>query len=453
MPKRNAREAGLRRLFYLYVAMALLDPAGLDPYDGEFELEKASVLAMIKKIMSTRYIYARHQYEVKSREYFGENGGFHRLSEDGFLRHFRCNRPTFINLVSYLERTDYFIALAGSKRAAPVWWKVAVTLFRLGHHGNAACIGSASDMFGISIGTVTNWTRQTIAALLEKQNEAVPWPDKRRREEIRKYYMDNFGVDGVVGLLDGTLCLFEVAPSEFSSSYKDRKKRNSMNVQLICDHEKRFIGLSVGHTGKVPDVICWKSMVQCTSSGHFFSLGEFLSTDKGYPIAERIMTPFLESEVAELNDEHNLGLSEKEINYWTKKACHLWAKLRVASEQANGILKWRFASLRGLRFSMKTRAGNENEDENNLQRTFSSFEHCCRWIVACVIAHNLLLRLGHDQLPKKNVDAAIAKWRRERQDTPAPNLDAVDIANANSGVVKATRKKLLKQIFIKLMAE
>ena len=101
-----------------------------------------------------------------------------------------------------------------------------------------------------------------------------------------------------------------------------------------------------------------------------FSLGEYILADSGYASLEHIVPTFKRS------SSNPLTPAQKHFN-------NSIAKIRVASEHCNGMLKGRFGSLRELRLVISDAR---------------SAAYVCAWIAACVVVHNFLiaLRLADD---------------------------------------------------------
>lgn len=116
--------------------------------------------------------------------------------------------------------------------------------------------------------------------------------------------------------------------------------------------------------------------------GSLFSPGEYILADSGYASLERIVPTFKRSSSAPLSP------AQKHFN-------NAIAKIRVASEHCNGMLKGRFGSLRELRLVIS--------DEK-------SAAYVCAWIAGCVVIHNFLIALrvaedmGFDDIGRDSED-------------------------------------------------
>ena len=135
-------------------------------------------------------------------------------------------------------------------------------------------------------------------------------------------------------------------------------------MQVICDVDKRIIGVHIGCPGSCADSSVFKRMPHYKESHRFFSPGEYLLADSAYGLSNTCI-PSYKSPAANRKDN-------KEFNYCI-------AKSRVRNEHCIGILKSRWGSLQEMRQQLRSR-----EDMQSL----------IRWVVACCVLHNMLARLG-----------------------------------------------------------
>jgi hypothetical protein len=206
-----------------------------------------------------------------------------------------------------------------------IWVQLMVVLNRLGCDGNGASIGALARMGGISHGSVVNFTDRVFTALLEQKDEVVKWPSPAERKEISDRFAENHGLEGAVGIVDGTPVNFAVRPHVDGEVWFNRKQRYAMNVQLICDDRGRIIYYIVGWPGSVFDATILGQSSIAMNPQQYFSNNEFLLADAGYARTWWCCTPYRNT-----FDE-------------------LFSFARVKIEYVNGIWKARFSSFKGLR--------------------------------------------------------------------------------------------------------
>jgi hypothetical protein len=62
----------------------------------------------------------------------------------------------------------------------PVWLQLAVTLERMGCHGNGASVGRfAREWGGIGNGTVTLYSKRIVIAPVDLRKEYIKWPNRQ----------------------------------------------------------------------------------------------------------------------------------------------------------------------------------------------------------------------------------------------------------------------------------
>ncbi|KAI0995168.1 hypothetical protein K3495_g13013, partial [Podosphaera aphanis] len=247
----------------------------------------------------------------------------------------------------------------------PVAHQLALALERFGSYGNAASVGKFRRNLSVSTGTVVNVTRRVIKAILPYQKVHMSWPSSQRRAKISAV-LEREGFGGCVGFVDGTTFPFYQRPGKDGETFLDRKKRYSINGQIVCDCDKRIIALFTGWPGSCADSSLFQKMDISCDPQNYFSDGQYLLTDSAYALTKTTIPSFKSPEADRPENT--------EFNY-------LVAKSRVRNEHCIGMLKGRWTSLRELRLRV-------DKDED--------MEHICEWIAVCCILHNLLADLGDE---------------------------------------------------------
>ncbi|KAI0995832.1 hypothetical protein K3495_g12349 [Podosphaera aphanis] len=296
------------------------------------------------------------------------------LEEIGELLKFSLNLRYPNNRVSYRRKTA-FLALYSNIKDHPIFknnssclqipvaHQLALALERFGSYGNAASVGKFRRNLSVSTGTVVNVTRRVIKAILPYQKVHMSWPSSQRRAKISAV-LEREGFGGCVGFIDGTTFPFYQRPGKDGETFLDRKKRYSINGQIVCDCDKRIIALFTGWPGSCADSSLFQKMDISCDPQNYFSDGQYLLTDSAYALTKTTIPSFKSPEADRLEST--------EFNY-------LVAKSRVRNEHCIGMLKVRWTSLRELGLRV-------DKDED--------MEHICEWIAVCCILHNLLADLG-----------------------------------------------------------
>jgi hypothetical protein len=114
--------------------------------------------------------------------------------------------------------------------------QLAITLYRIGHFGNAASVEKVGQWAGVSAGMVVNATRRVMVAFLALHDDVIHWPSTEEKEEAKQWVEDASCPawhDGWL-LVDGTLIPLAEKPAFYGEAYFDRKSNYSLNVQVRC---------------------------------------------------------------------------------------------------------------------------------------------------------------------------------------------------------------------------
>ena len=250
--------------------------------------------------------------------------------------------------------------------------QLAITLFRLGHYGNACSVDAVADLFGVSVGAVIKSTRRVVKVLAGAAPQHIRWPNAQRRAALSAFGAEKHGFEQCIGATDGTTFPLAYQPALQPWTYFDRKQRYSLNGLITCNWDRYITNVVLGCTGAAPD-----TFVQSTAEWHrrpniFFTAGQFLLGDKGMLYSRYVIGPFKEPECT-CPDHRN-------FNYQL-------ARLRVKSEHAIGILKGRWSSLKEMRMALATD---------------HQFACAMSWITACIVLHNVCVDEG-DRFPEQPV--------------------------------------------------
>jgi len=203
-----------------------------------------------------------------------------------------------------------------------------------------------------------------ISAILEAGSHYIAWPNSNRRKAISRV-LERDGFPGCVGFVDGTTIPLFQRPGQNGEVFFDCKHRYSLNVQIICDCDRRITYAYGGWPGSCCDSTVFSKTDVAINPHRYFDQGEYILADSAYIPSETVV-PLYIGQAAEVE----------------RNTCFNWcvAKSRVRNEHSIGILKSRWASLQGLRLAL-----NERED----------MYHILRWVRCCIILHNMLADLGN----------------------------------------------------------
>ena len=236
-------------------------------------------------------------------------------------------------------------------------------------------------VFGISTGSVHNFTNRVFRALYNLRDQIIFWPNAGsfsyllsivlyllclvfttdHRRDISHRFATNHGLPGAVGIIDGTPVNFAQRPGIDGEVWFSRKQRYSMNLQLVCDDRGSITYYIVGWPGSVYDSTVLHQSPLALDYQNFFLPGEYLLADAGYASTLWCVTPYRNP------------AAQSPINQVFNE---LFSSARCRIEHVNGVLKNRFSSLKGLRICIRTHA---------------DFQRVNLWILVCLLLHNLLI--------------------------------------------------------------
>lgn len=134
---------------------------------------------------------------------------------------------------------------------------------------------------------------------------------------------------GIIGCIDCTHVVILKPPGEDSERFRNRKGRFSLNVQAVCGPNLEFFNIVARWPGSSHDSNIFDNSLLCVEMEEGQHRGRLLG-DAGYPCRNFLFTPLRNPQ------------SEQEHAF---NRCHI--KTRNAVERAFGVLKKRFACLKG----------------------------------------------------------------------------------------------------------
>ncbi|KAJ6639786.1 putative nuclease HARBI1 [Pseudolycoriella hygida] len=216
---------------------------------------------------------------------------------------------------------------------------------------------------------ISKWKRKKeISTIITKHLAPtyVKFPQNQAEVDlIQMRFKQDYGLDGVIGLVDGTQ--IAVAGLKLKRSYINYRKFSSINTQGIIDSDMRFLSVNARYPGSTQDAFIWNNSLIFSLLERQYSLANqenniyrdgFLIGDLGYPLQPWLMTPVKTLTTNEVR--------EKRYNKMIRR-------IRNKNERVYSVLKNRFRCLLGER---KLRYNHEN---------------AAKIIYACCTLHNFLI--------------------------------------------------------------
>ena len=143
----------------------------LDGNEGTADFNE--IIALYFDMESCRYLNSRDPIPQSD----GIRNLLHQFPDNTFKQIVRCSKTNFARIV-VLIKDDPIFSNNSLLSQYSVEIQVMVTLNRLGCDGNGASIGALGRIFGISTGTVINFTNRVFRALYNLRDQIIFWPNE-----------------------------------------------------------------------------------------------------------------------------------------------------------------------------------------------------------------------------------------------------------------------------------
>ncbi|KDN34026.1 hypothetical protein RSAG8_12887, partial [Rhizoctonia solani AG-8 WAC10335] len=279
-----------------------------------------------------------------------------------FVKLVRVAPIIFLHILTEIEEHPIFYNDSKNPQT-PVENQLAVALFRLGRHGNAACLDDVAFLAGMGHGTVALFTYRVITALLDLHSRYIRRLTDEERARERDWVVQRAGcpefAPGIYQYDGSTLPLWQ-KPGLNGDAYWSRHCNYELNIQIGCTGSNlRITDYSAGCTGSAHDALAFRSTAAYRYPDYIFQGDEFAWTDSAYTVSYRTIP---------------VHKAPANLDPWVRIFDKAVSRLRARSEHCNGLLKGRWQSLRGLRISI-------NRRRDHLA--------AMRWVSACIILHNI----------------------------------------------------------------
>jgi len=252
------------------------------------------------------------------------------ISDRVFRRKYRMTKKEFDVLCSKIKDKigeDKFRSTNSQALCGPI--RVAIGLRFL-------CGGSYLDLVGRAYGvdavssiyeyfhTFINWIDETFdfpwVDMLKKLSEGDESVLPKLREISSDFGADSGGVFiGCIGAIDGLAIRIKCPSNERDpGNYFSRKNFYALNVQAICDRQKRILWISPGHKGATHDSVAWKEtkLLDLLNKELYDVLkkhGFFIVGDSAYPLSPYLQVPYSNARPGSQEDAFNFWLSNSRI--------------------------------------------------------------------------------------------------------------------------------------------
>lgn len=166
-----------------------------------------------------------------------------------FQKLFRVTRPFFHKVVALIRDSPCFASTPGRHPVAPVELHVLVILAYLGTSGNGNSNDHLGLLFHIGSGSVVQYRKRAIHALLQLKSTSISWPSPPQRCAIasRIGALDaSESFTNCVGFIDGTLFPLETRPELNGEDYYSRKGCYALSSQIVCNDYGAITYINIG---------------------------------------------------------------------------------------------------------------------------------------------------------------------------------------------------------------
>ena len=409
MPRKSRRLKAIQSL-QLRISKLQKECIEREMHDEEDSLEEDRLMhlrSLLDRMIRCRYLFRKKKYR-KVRQKFNLDDALSyssiNFNDEEFLLNFRITRESFFLLLEEMKQTKAFIKVSKKKQQRPISFQLLVFLYRVGTEGCGAGSGKIGSYFGIAKGSVNNYVRRTVSALLELKDENVSWPDADERQSMRNR-LSVYGFRHCVGIIDGTLIALSFRPEAYHECYFSRKSMYALNVMIVCDDKKRIIFYNAGWPGSTHDNRVFRNSKLFYKRGDYFSHHEYLLGDSAYSASPVMVQSFKK-------DATSAELPRNQEFFNTSLA-----QVRIASEHCIGILKGRFRCLKHNNIKLKDSKAQVKE--------------LVDLVGACIVLHNMLIDYDEDDIPSSwyhniNDDIDWALYDEEEEEIGQVTEDVCD---------------------------
>jgi hypothetical protein len=287
-----------------------------------------------------------------------------KCNDEEFLKLFRVPRKCFNALFRLLKHHAAFSKRELKQRKHfSMELHLLVVLKYFGSEGNAAVALSVKQGLGIAKGSVLNYLRKGVDAILSLFPDTVFWPDEEECIQISCLIRDKHHFPKCVGFIDGNHLGLAFKPVVDGEEYYTQKQQYAVAAMVICYDIKRIRYLDIGWPGSVHDQCIYQNCKINKTPALFFFSGIFTWR---FSIYQQCLDGTCLQKVWWPNS----------VGTWSNFFNNLLSAARCKVEHTIGIWKARFPFLRHL-WNRVTGKKSMNE--------------LIRFVKASAVLHNLLV--------------------------------------------------------------
>ncbi|KAF9580519.1 hypothetical protein BGW38_002812, partial [Lunasporangiospora selenospora] len=210
---------------------------------GDNEVFIDSILEEWEQSLTFRYICRPLSYRILRTDLVAWLNDFSELECKAIMR---MGKQSFVKLVTMVVDHPVFQNKSYRKQEE-VAVQIAYTLDRLGHYGNGMTLTRQSLVWKRSPGSCFNYFARGLEAILSLKDRVVSWPTLDERD-AHSYALSQKGFPGCIGFIDGTTVPLMERPSFKGDFFYDRHGDYSLNLQVVCNKDKKIIFTHTGYS-------------------------------------------------------------------------------------------------------------------------------------------------------------------------------------------------------------
>ncbi|CAG8641187.1 8878_t:CDS:2 [Paraglomus occultum] len=280
-----------------------------------------------------------------------------------FKTQFRIKRSTFDRLIETLSSHNNYQPSA-YHRQTPLEFQIAVVLNRL---ANPMGYRQLETFLGVSQGSIFNFTRRFLNAVLDTLKPIITWPTGDKLDAVIEGFAPaefRKRLPNVIGAVDGSHIPIKRPRTVYHNRYINRKNFHSIVLMAIVDNTERFTYIYSGQPGSMHDARVlkqssfWRGVSH--NPGRYFPNDTHILGDSTFPLMPWLLTPYKETAGGRLTQ------AQKIYNKSLLSA-------RMTVERAFGKLKSRWRILK------------QAMDVDNLETAVDIIDVCCTISVLTVM--------------------------------------------------------------------
>ncbi|XP_072043033.1 putative nuclease HARBI1 [Amphiura filiformis] len=274
----------------------------------------------------------RERQNRPQRVYRDRSNPFEELSEKQFRTRYRMYKHTAIELIDMMAPDLQRDTERG--HALPPYLQV---LTALRYYATGSFQSVVGDLYGIDQGTVSRVVCDVSPLIARRRGQFIQFISDQQDLQQRQLDFFNYcNFPGVLGAIDCTHVPIQSPGGPNALYFMNRKRRYSINTQIVCDMEGRILNIVARWPGSAHDSRIFNESSLKAELERGQIEGHLLG-DSGYPCLRYLMTPLLAP--ANAADER---YNKAQI------------RGRNVIERLNGMLKRRFPCLNHMRIKLDT---------------------------------------------------------------------------------------------------